>query len=204
MAKFLLEDMLKEIGIQNTKVAEEIGEGAGEVATPETKKEMKKEKEVKEEKAEEVADSKKEASVTPVEDLMKVASALAEQEKDMLVKQAELIGATLCDSFVNRLSQYEKAAEQKVVEKTASVESFSDENFMNKIAAEIEKDPDAQASFQQGYNDKIAELIEKDPKVKEAMLAEMEKNANEIIKIGSELQNKGFVDASKALKKALA
>src|SRR5450631_3268985 len=63
--------------------------------------------------------------VSPVADLVKIASDVAGAEHEALVKEAQLYGASVCDGFMARMSQYNEAAEkiagQQPQVKTAAV-----------------------------------------------------------------------------------
>ena len=186
--KFSLEDLLKEVNLQ-TKTAEESEKK--EESKAEEKKEEKKE-DMKEEKKEKKEEEKKEAS--PIADAMKLAEKLASMEKEVLQKEAELLGKAICDGFVTRMHQYEKSAAHV---KTANEPSLD----MEKIASAYNNDPDFKASFDQGYMDKVAEEIEKNPEAKRAFIEGYEKTASELIKVAEHMRDKGYTDCGKAIAK---
>lgn len=51
-------------------------------------------------------------STSPVSEVKKIASEVLGAEKEALVKEAELYGAAVCDGFMQRMAQYDAAAEK--------------------------------------------------------------------------------------------
>ena len=92
---------------------------------------------------------------SPVGDLQKIASDIAAAEEDAIVKEAHLYGQSVCDGFMSRLSQYEKAADELGPEsfgKTASAHQpmFSDPDGNTYTPAEI------QAALHGGHHEKTS------------------------------------------------
>ena len=65
------------------------------------------------------------AEGSPVEDITKIASRIANAEQVALVKEAELYGAAVCDGFVARMNKYQGAGGIK----TASAGPVSQQSF---------------------------------------------------------------------------
>lgn len=109
----------------------------------------------------------------PAEHLIKMASDLAAAEDAAVLKQAQVYGAAVCDGFMARYGQYEKAAAEVMPQmpvKTAgaddSFEKFASENpqlvkeaydlgYQTKLAA-LQKE--AAEQFNAGYNDTMEEV----------------------------------------------
>jgi hypothetical protein len=72
-------------------------------------------------------------TVSPVDDVMKVASDLAAAEKEAALKEAELLGAAFADSVVARLSTWTKSAAE--IAPASSVVTTGDAE-LDKLAAE--------------------------------------------------------------------
>ena len=117
-----------------------------------------------------LASNEKKASAsvpgTPVRDLEKVASQIAENEHQALLKEGQVIGAAAADGFMARLSQYNEAAEKiasqngtKIASVPDSFEKFAAENeTIVKQAAELGYTTASnqigqlkQAAFDRGY-----------------------------------------------------
>lgn len=186
MAKLTIEQLLKDVSV-TTKVAEE---------SMSEKKEEKKEEKAEEKKEEKAEEKKEEKKASPMEDVMKIAEKLAHQEKEAMVKEAEMIGMAIIDGAMARVAQYEKVASQNEavdMEKVASAYNSNEEfraSFdagvqdaaLEKIAHEIESDPEAKLAFEQGYKDGVESLV----------------------KIGSFLQDKAYVETARAIQNTLA
>jgi hypothetical protein len=61
----------------------------------------------------------------PVEDVMKVAAEMANAEKDVAVKEAQLLGAAFYDGVMSRAAQFQKAATDLNVQAPAQDPSFA-------------------------------------------------------------------------------
>lgn len=110
-----------------------------------------------------VAETTKTASTTatpdPVASLETMAKSAAAREEELLMKTAENMGATLCDSFFSRMAQYDTALSAQGV-KTAAVspdqiKAAAQEGY-KQAQADMEKE--AEASFQAGYEETIASV----------------------------------------------
>lgn len=115
------------------------------------------------------ATEKQASTGSPVADLMKTAAAVADAEHDALLKEAQLYGAAVADSFVARLAQHNAALEQmNGGAKVASVqdggfEKFASENpALVKEAAELgytttqqQMEKLAEAAYEKGYNETV-------------------------------------------------
>jgi len=108
-------------------------------------KDSKESKELKEEKKE--TDLEKEASITkaasvlsnasPVNGLNKIAQDLADQEHKTMVKEAQVFGSVMADSFANRLAEIQTvvdASEEPTMDKTAEEHEYE---TMEKVATEL-------------------------------------------------------------------
>jgi hypothetical protein len=155
--------------------------------------------------------TEKTASATPQQDvtsgLFKMAEDLASAEQDALQKQAELYGAAICDGFMTRFGQYEKAAMDAGVQapkyaqaqpqdatldaiKTAAADpaftKFASENpDLVKEAFELgyqaqwnELVKTANDEFTQGYNDTMTEVH----KIASAVYAHGAYSVNDVIR----------------------
>ena len=120
-------------------------------------------------------------------DLVKIATELANGEKEALTKEAAMIGTALADAFMARVSSYEKIA--------STEEVWTEE----KIASMCEKDPEFAAAFAQGYNDKIAEELAKNPAAAKAYTDAYEKTASVMIKIAEDVRTQGYVGTASVL-----
>ena len=79
---------------------------------------------------------------SPVMDLEKIAADVAKAEEESIVKEAQLYGASVCDGFMQRMSMYEKSAEDMGVEapnNTTGVNSTPIEDF-HKVASDYYHD----------------------------------------------------------------
>lgn len=123
---------------------------------------------------------------TPQGDLLKMAEDLTNAEEQAMQKQASLLGAAMCDGFMERFAQYEEAAGQVAPStKTAAAATHDRALEMIKTAAqdpefqkfananpELVKEAfdlgyqqtygqlvkEAQDQFQQGYDDQMSQI----------------------------------------------
>lgn len=65
------------------------------------------------------------APSSPEGDLLKMAEDLTNAEEQAMQKQASILGAAMCDGFMERFAQYEDAAGQVAPAKTASIASLA-------------------------------------------------------------------------------
>lgn len=226
-----IDDLLKDIR-QSEKIAEE------KKKETEMPKDEKKDSEVgteikKDNKEKEVEDAttheNKQKEDSPVDDAIKMATKLAALDKEVMVKEAELIGKAIIDGASSRVAELEKAASANISqEKIAHAyetdadfrESFN-AGFMDKVASEIESDPEAVQAYKLGYHDKIAEdahedkvlkeaydrgfmdkvaeEIESNPEAKKAFIEGYEKTASELIKVGQHYRDKAYVETADVL-----
>ena len=121
------------------------------------------------------------ASGSPSQDLVKMASRIADAESDAIIKEANLYGAAVADGFMARMGSIEKTASEDNV-KLAFNQGYADTmNFLNtqqqqqyvKTASHQESEMVKQAAFEEGYNDVI-------------------KEANYLTKTAAEFENYGF------------
>lgn len=103
---------------------------------------------------------------SPVADLTKLATELAQADYEALAKEAEFYGAAIADGFMSRIGQYENATQG--MPKVASVGGNSNVAFdVQKIAeqavngyvearAKLEKE--ASDAYAQGYQDTLKEV----------------------------------------------
>jgi hypothetical protein len=156
--------------------------------------------------------TEKTAAVQQPEDvagtLLKMAEDLTHAEEEALMKQAQIYGAAMCDGFMNRFGQYEKAAmEVAPAPKMASAPVYSQDPDLNAIKTAA-ADPDFQKfasenpelvkeafdlgyqtewghlvkqannEFEQGYNDTMTEI----QKIAAQVYANGAITANELIR----------------------
>lgn len=110
---------------------------------------------------------------SPVEDLTKIAADMARTEHEALVKEGQLYGAAICDGFMARAAQYNKAAADQapptIETKTAGeagFEKFAAENpEMVKEAAQLGFDTTmgqleklGEAAYAKGWNDTVQQI----------------------------------------------
>ena len=96
--------------------------------------------------------SEKTASVTPVTGLEKIAADLADVEHRTMVKEAQVFGSVMADSFATRLASVQTILDEAApIEKTASMEKVgeftkmaSDDEYMTKVATELYHNMDEQ------------------------------------------------------------
>jgi hypothetical protein len=174
-------------------------------ATAQIGTEMAKDQPVHE--VEEKSIEKKQERSSPVDDAIKMAEELAGLEKSALIKEANLIGQALIDGAMARVQQYEKVAyemqnagrtkEAAEMEKIAELYE-TDEDFRNSLDQGY---MDKVAEMQNDYMSKIAAEIESDPEASAAFRAGYEKTASEIIKVATHMQDKGYVEAANVISK---
>lgn len=96
---------------------------------------------------------------TPTADLARMAKEAKDAEQSQMEKEAQLLGASVCDGFMARYAQYDAALSSQGV-KTASVT----EAELNKVAqaaysqAIQDMEKKAEQEFNSGYNDQMQEL----------------------------------------------
>lgn len=116
------------------------------------------------------APTEKQASAnSPVGDLMKTASNIANAEHEALVKEAHLYGSAVADGFLARVAQHTDAVEKVAAQQSSKTAAVADDGSFEKFAA---NNPDlvkeaaelgyattigqmeklAEASYTQGYN----------------------------------------------------
>lgn len=107
------------------------------------------------------------AQVSPVDDLMKIASEVASTEQEMAYKEAQLLGRAFADSVVSRIGEWQTAAVKTAAEVTGSgFDKFASENVeLVKQAAELgyrqtkeHLEKVAAAEYERGYNDTMSEV----------------------------------------------
>ena len=78
----------------------------------------------------------------PSESLDKIASELAAMEHNTMIKEAQIFGSTMADSFATRMTEIQQVLDQEdTMNKTASY----DQNDMEKIAADLYNNMDAES-----------------------------------------------------------
>lgn len=89
--------------------------------------------------AEKVASVEKVASETPVSGLEKIAQDLAEAEHRTMVKEAQVFGSVMADSFANRLAEIQDVVDSSdvAIEKTAMDKTAAHDEYMTKVATEL-------------------------------------------------------------------
>jgi len=116
-------------------------------------------------------EKKAEQNTSATDQLVKIASELADSERVAIIKEAEVYGAAMADSFVARLQQWENASEKVASDNSDTYESFekfAEENpDLTKQAVELgyltgmqEIEQAKTAAFVQGYKDANAEIAE--------------------------------------------
>jgi hypothetical protein len=105
---------------------------------------------------------KKAAVSAPIADLTKLAADAANSEHEALVKEAQLYGASVCDGFMARFSQYNEAAEKLASQQPAAA---PDTRLLEKQAADLgfqstmgQMDKLAGAAWSAGYNDTVKQI----------------------------------------------
>lgn len=78
---------------------------------------------------------------TPTGDLEKIAADVARAEEESIVKEAQLYGASVCDGFMQRMSMYEKSAEEIQTPVSGNVDSAPLVDF-HKVASDYYHDVD--------------------------------------------------------------
>jgi hypothetical protein len=107
---------------------------------------------------------------TPEGDLLKMAEDLSNAEEQAMQKQASILGAAMCDGFMERFAQYEGAAAQVAPQpaKTAAVHAVADPSIeMIKSAAQdpgfqkfAAENPDlVKEAFDLGYQQTYGQLV---------------------------------------------
>lgn len=94
---------------------------------------------------------------SPTDELLKVASQIAEAEDAVLRKQAELYGAAFCDGFVSRMMQYPGGEGILDVVSGGSLTKSAGEE-MYKIAYETAIEKIAEEAYGTGYENALAIL----------------------------------------------
>jgi hypothetical protein len=98
---------------------------------------------------------------SPVSDLEKMASDLANADHDALVKEAEFYGAAVADGFMARIHQYEQSTES--MDKVASddsvaVEKIAEEAVRGYVETRAQMEKEAADTYNQGYSDTVAQI----------------------------------------------
>lgn len=114
-----LNDILAELNDTHEKTAEDGSCPAGEKPKEDAKSKVvealkdseSKDKSTSYEKKKEEEDNK-EKTASPAQDLQKIANDIAQAEEEARTKEAQLYGAAVADGFLERISQYEKAASE--------------------------------------------------------------------------------------------
>ena len=78
---------------------------------------------------------------TPTGDLEKIDADVARAEEESIVKEAQLYGASVCDGFMQRMSMYEKSAEEIQTPVSGNVDSAPLVDF-HKVASDYYHDVD--------------------------------------------------------------
>lgn len=127
---------------------------------------------------------------SPVDDITKIAARIATAEQEALKKEAELYGAALCDGFVTRMSQYERAG----VTKTASHSGPVNQQSFTKFASE---NPElVKQAMELGYRETKAQL---EKVAQDAYAAGYQKTAEAIKTAAENCAVRGFNKAVKVL-----
>jgi len=198
MTVMKLNDILASLDAAQEKTAEESPTDSGSGGRREIMETLRKGPEVKTASVQ-VAP---ERAASPVGDLQKIASDIAEAEEDAIVKEAHLYGQSVCDGFMARLSLYEKAADELGPEsfgKTAAAHQpmFSDPDGNTYTPAEI------QAALHGGQTEKHAGYAGVEPEahelaqgiVKEAAEAGYDVSHDEALeKVAQEAYGVGYND----------
>lgn len=139
----------------------------------------------------------------PSEDLLKMASRIADAESDSLVKEANLYGAAVADGFMSRMGSYEKTASVAEADDYMLKQAF-DQGYadtVNMLAAQQNagSDFEKQAAFEQGYNDVIKEAAFEEgynDVIKEAAFEQgyndVIKEAQDLTKVAAEFEEFGY------------
>jgi len=111
------------------------------------------------------------AAASPAGDLMKIAADVAATEKEVAVKEAQLLGRAFADAVVARVGEWQSAAASMPATKVASLatggfDKFASENAeLIKQAAELgytqtqdHLEKVAAAEYERGYNDTMVEV----------------------------------------------
>jgi len=140
----------------------------------------------------------KQASSTPVDGLVKMASDLVNAEEEALLKQAQVYGAAICDGFMTRYAQYEAAANEiaPVQPKTAAVQASDDFQKFAQENPELTKE-----AYDLGYRTKMAALQQQ---AGERFEAGYNDTMQEVHKVASALYKHGAEWAQWAVKTAEA
>lgn len=83
--------------------------------------------------------AEKQAASTPVADVEKIASQVVASDNEALLKEAKVYGAAVADGFMERLSQYNEAAEKLAAQNptpAAPAKTAAVDNSFDKFAAE--------------------------------------------------------------------
>jgi len=92
---------------------------------------------------------------SPTDELLKVASQIAEAEDAVLKKQAELYGAAFCDGFVSRMMQYPGGEGILDVVSGGSLTKSAGEE-MYKVAYDMAMEKIAEEAYGAGYESAIS------------------------------------------------
>ena len=106
-----------------------------------------------------VAEGTKTAAATgtsnPATSLETMAKNAADHEEILLVKQAETLGATMCDSFFERFAAYDTALNAQGVKTAAPAGNLDAARLDGYKQAEADLEKQATESFETGYEDTI-------------------------------------------------
>lgn len=113
--------------------------------------------------------SKVASAGSPVNDLMKIASEVAETEQAMALKEAQLLGHAFADAVVARVGEWQAAAVKTASHAPAVVEGFdkfaSENTELIKQAAEVgytrtrtHLEKVAAAEYDRGYNETMTQV----------------------------------------------
>lgn len=94
---------------------------------------------------------------SPAASLENMAKTAAQQEETNLLKQAQHMGAVMCDGFFERYAAYDTALEGQPVKTAApaNTHSLAAAKEEGKKEAQVELEKQAQTSFNQGYEETL-------------------------------------------------
>lgn len=109
-----------------------------------------------------LAPAEKTASeASPVNDVMKVASEIANAEQEVAVKEAQLLGTAFADAAISRISEWNKTAASMLAANPAEKMAGASEDLLKQAAqmgyeqAKKDMEKEAEESYVQGYNDTV-------------------------------------------------
>lgn len=98
---------------------------------------------------------------SPVNDVMKVASEIAQAEKEVAVKEAQLLGTAFADAAISRIAEWNKTAAAMLSANPGEKVAGASEELLKQAAqagyeqAKRDMEKEAEESYVQGYNDTV-------------------------------------------------